>query len=151
MASQFDLKEYVPEASETVWYNPTGSDMALKLYVGVERAAQVPGSKKKSPWLLYVVPAKGERKIPSEFDTAIQDVRAGVIMGGKGPRLVNRSRTEPVKLHEALDPEAQELKRQADLVRENEMVQKGAAAAVASLLATHAPQAVAAPAPTKSK
>lgn len=146
--SQFDLKEeFVPEASETTWFNPTGKAIALKLYVGVERSTKVPGTtKKRSPWVLYVVEPGKERKIPSEFDTAIQDVRGGVVVGGKGVQLVNRSAAEPPTLHESVDPKAVEAKAQAAMIRENEMVQKTAAATVASLLASAGAVAPASPA-----
>lgn len=94
----------------TRWHNPTNKTLRIRLWVGAN---------KRNPSGRQVVEfGPGETKeIPSSFDTAVQKVRHGRIVGGVGPQLV-RAGTEPVPIDPALDAEAAERKANRDAVRD---------------------------------
>ena len=77
----------------TTWRNPTKKTMRVDIF-------ETPGRPRKR----YVFPPGKEVQVPSEHDSAIHDVRDGVIVGGLAP-LLERAAPDGV-LHPSLDPEA---------------------------------------------
>ena len=101
----------------TVWENPTEFDVTLDLHVG-SNPRNLSGRHR------YIVPAKGEKTIPSDLDQGIHDVRDGIVVGGLGPQLRRKGSTD--KLHPALD---------AAKARETEAIEEAQAAMVAKAAA----------------
>lgn len=135
--------DYIETSQDTIWYNPFEYDVAVQVHVGAEgKAGPTPAEEvrwkslpapvrreKQTGVRTYVIKAKSERAIPSDFDMAIQHTQCShyeclgskglycknpdhsehkTIVAGLYPRLVNKGtqRTpirEPAKLHWALD------------------------------------------------
>jgi hypothetical protein len=77
----------------TTWHNPTDKDAILDM------------QNDTGAFERHVVPAMGDAIIPAVYDVAVQKVRNGVIVGGKGPRLIRKGDGPAPVLHSALDPE----------------------------------------------
>ncbi len=75
---------------QTEWHNPTPHTVAFDIFYG-------PGKPKEA---VQVKPGDSVM-VPTQYDSAIQTVRDGVIVGGKAPQLVARGRKE-VPMHDAL-------------------------------------------------
>ena len=88
--------EPVVEETFTKWYNPLDVDQRVDVF----------GDNASRP-TRYIIPAKGERLIPSRFDRAIHTVHGQVIVGGLAPQLVNRSTNAEEHLAPALDTEGE--------------------------------------------
>lgn len=113
-----------PETSPfTTWYNPTDRDVRLDLHVETPKPHQGSGpptafsegrrtptdTKREGVFnerrgtKLFIVKARAEKVIPSEFDGAIQKVKDGVVMSGLAPQLLNKGLKELPKVHASLD------------------------------------------------
>jgi len=101
----------------TEWFNPTEDTVVLELHVATPsntRKVQVARGDKpltfreKTGKVKYMIGPKKTAFIPSEYDSAIQVVRDGVIQSGLGPQLVNKGYKEAPKMHHALDVERAE-------------------------------------------
>lgn len=135
--------EFIETSEDTIWYNPFDYDVAVKLYVGARgKAANTPAEEERWKALsgpqrqeartgvrTYVIPAKSERAIPSEFDMGIQHYKCShpdclgsrglycknsehieyrKIVAGLYPKLVNRGTqrtpiTQTIPLDDAID------------------------------------------------
>ena len=82
--------EHDHDSSVTTWKNPTTVEVRVSLH-----------RDKGTRPILFVVPAGAERQLSGEFDTAIHDVRNGVIIGGHAPQLVDKAHPERI-LHSSL-------------------------------------------------
>ena len=93
----------------TWWWNPLEHDVVLTLNLGWPRGEGPPYGRppandyEKTGRVIFRIPAQGQAAIPSEFDTAIQQVRDGQIVGGLAPQLSRMSGSEPApQLHPAM-------------------------------------------------
>jgi hypothetical protein len=97
-----------PSMKNTRWRNPTQHRLIADLHT--EATASNPTG------LMRVVWEPGETvEVSSDFDTAIQKVRGGKVVGGLVPQLV-RDGGKPIPLDPAIDAEAAEKKIARDRV-----------------------------------
>lgn len=94
--------------TQTHWKNPTPKPVIVDIYVGAE---SVPGPARpyrrgeRHQAHLRIRWAPGETKaLPSIYDSAIHDVRNGVVVGGKAPQLV-RADQPGLPVADAIDVE----------------------------------------------
>lgn len=131
---------------QTIWFNPFDYPVAVQVHVGSEpligndfdeearrrRWHSIPAPRRRELQTgirTYVIPAKSQRALPSEFDMGIQRTECmepeclghklycrnrahtnRIIVGGSYPRLINKGTRRvplevPPKLHPALDEE----------------------------------------------
>jgi hypothetical protein len=95
---------------DTIWHNPTSRDVVVPIWVGTshligKKFKPGPDGKVRRPTGIrrYVIPAGGERAIPSEFDSAVQVVQDNMIVAGLAPQLKRKGVQDAPKLHYALD------------------------------------------------
>jgi hypothetical protein len=103
--------------SFTTWVNPTDRDVVLDLHTGAS-------PQNLSGRVRYIVPANGEQIVPAEFDLGIHDTRDGVIVGGLGPQLRRKDKSEI--LHSSLDAD-KAAEREAAADAEKALIAKQAA------------------------
>jgi hypothetical protein len=109
------------EESFSEWFNPLDREQ----YVDI-REGDSPRPTR------YRIPSKGSKTIPSRYDSVVQCVHNGVIIGGQAPQLVKRG--SDVILDDALNTELSKKKQaEAELVIAS---MKKAAAEDATVLAT---------------
>lgn len=110
---------YVDTHQFSQWENTTEFDVVLELHKETpkhgkaiaDRVANIPdpAAAKVRAWeeqtgkRRFVIPAKKQAFIPSEYDRAIQDVREGIIVGGLGPQLRKLGVEQRPVLSPALD------------------------------------------------
>lgn len=78
----FAPQDHTETAEETVWQNPNDQDVVLDLYVGIPLHIPRPSKtgraltwEQRTGKRRYIIRAKSERAIPSEFDRAIQHIQ----------------------------------------------------------------------------
>ena len=94
--------------SQTFWKNPTSKPVIVDLYVGAENVpppARAYRRGERHQAHLRIRWAPGETKaLPSIYDSAIHDVRNGVVVGGHAPQLV-RTDAPDMPVSDAIDVE----------------------------------------------
>jgi hypothetical protein len=125
---------------ETVWENPTDTDIVLPLHCGSTVTAPVrkPTYMERYGIERVVIPARKMVTLPSSYDMAIQDThckepecvanRRGcrdpkhhkTIVGGLGPHLINRGMTVRPEIHPTLDAHRAEYERSVSTLKDTE-------------------------------
>jgi hypothetical protein len=111
--SEEEDDESVVESEFTTWFNPTSRDVRIEVHVSTPLAngdKYPPKETKKEGKLnektgkkLYIIKAKSERVLPSEYDGQIQRVKDDVVMSGLAPQLVHRGLKVVPTVHPSLD------------------------------------------------
>lgn len=107
-----------PTLRLTTWRNPTQKTIKADIFVGT--TPDNPGGRIHVEW------GPGEEQdVPSEYDGALQKVRAGKVVGGLAPQLV-RTDKGPIPVDPAIDAEAAEKRAARSALRDAQALEAAA-------------------------